>query len=149
VFVLERLSFYLDEQFDVPRYVPDHEYHALGAWLIADISAEFLVCLDALAMADDVRRGREPFEEWSSDGYEVRFTPETFFVRNVLPGRPLSTYPMGYVRDTLEDYWRFLRSLPESRLVREYRPDLPEWQAALLRWEEKWQLTHPYRGRLF
>ncbi len=38
---------------------------------------------------------------------------------------------------------------PERPAVREHRPDLPEWQADLLRWEEKWGRTHPYRGRLF
>jgi hypothetical protein len=146
---VQTLSFYLDERFRVPRFLPDHEYNALGAWLTADVSGYFSVCLDALAMADDVLNGREPFEEWSSDGYEVRFTAETFFVRNLWTGNPPGAYPMDYVRDTIEDYWAFLRSRPPSRLVREYRPDLPEWEADLLQWEEKWGMTHPYRGRLF
>jgi hypothetical protein len=58
-------------------------------------------------------------------------------------------FPADVARAAIEDYWRFLVAQPERPAVREYRPDFPEWQADLLRWEEKWGRTHPYRGRLF
>jgi hypothetical protein len=42
------------------------------------------------------------------------------------------------VQAAIEDYQRFLVAQPERSVVREYRPDLPEWQADLLRRDEKW-----------
>jgi hypothetical protein len=146
---VDKMMFFADEKSGGPRFRTDGTYSALGEWLLSDISASFLICLDALAMADDVLHGRDPFEEWSSDNFEVTFTPETFSARNLWTGTPAGVYPMAYVRDTLEDYWTFLVGRPRRALVREYRPDLPEWHADLLLWEQTWHLTHPYRGRLF
>ncbi|WP_446218102.1 hypothetical protein [Micromonospora sp. IBHARD004] len=137
-------------QFNLPAYqVKDDRYTTLGVWLITDISRQFLVCLDGLAMIDDVAAGRAPFEEWSSDKFEVEFTQQGVLLQNQWLEHQRGEYTVDEVRDALESYWRYLVSLPERELIREYRPDLPEWQAALLRWEEKWGLTHPYRGRLF
>ncbi|MCM0675755.1 hypothetical protein NCC78_13800 [Micromonospora phytophila] len=139
------------DQFRLPLFhVEDKKYEPLGAWLITDISTYMLVCLDALAMIDDVAHGRAPFEEWSSENYDVAFTPEGVSVRNQWVETEQGTYSVDEVREALEEYWSFLRGSPENPdLVREFRPDLPQWQAALLRWEEKWGLSHPYRGRLF
>lgn len=138
------------DQFNLPLYhVDDKKFDALGEWVTTDVSRFFLVCLDALAMADDVANGRPPFEEWSSENYEVTFTPQSFRVTNLwVPGAE-GEYPVDEVREVIEEYWRFLVSQPERDVVREYRPDLPEWEANLLRWEEKWERTHPYRGRFF
>jgi hypothetical protein len=69
-------------------------------------------------------------------------------VRAVLPGRIENLEPAPSLL-RLEDYWRFLVAQPERPAVREHRPDLPEWQADLHWWEEKWGRAHPYRGRLF
>jgi hypothetical protein len=57
--------------------------------------------------------------------------------------------PADVARAAIEDSWRFLVAQPERPAIRAYRPDLPEWQADLLRWEEKRGRPHPYRGRLF
>ncbi|GGK79614.1 hypothetical protein [Mangrovihabitans endophyticus] len=40
-------------------------------------------------------------------------------------------------RTAIEDYWQFLVAQPQPQAIREYCPDLPEWQADLLRWEER------------
>ncbi|MDR7278977.1 hypothetical protein [Catenuloplanes atrovinosus] len=138
------------DQYNAPIYhATDERYELLGQWAMMDISRYFLACLDALAMIDDVTHGRAPFEEWSSDNYEVTFTSSTFAVsNNWIPGRSQS-YPIDVVRSVVEDYWRFLVEQPERNVTRQYRPDLPEWQAGLVRWEEKWGRPHPYRGRFF
>jgi len=61
-----------------------------------------------------------------------------------------ATYPIDEVREALEGYWRFMASLPDNhRIRREYRPDLPEWQAALLYREDRHGRPHPYGDRLF
>jgi hypothetical protein len=145
------IRFSVDQQYRLPLFdVDDQKYRALGAWLIADISKHMLVCLDALAMIDDVANGRPPFEVWSSENYDVAFTPQGLTFSNLWLDGEGGHYSVNEVREALEAYWRFLSSQPEDRnLVREYRPDLPEWQADLLRWEEKWERPHPYRGRLF
>jgi hypothetical protein len=143
------IDFSIDQHHRPSPHLTDKRDERLAEWVIADISHHFIVCLDALAMADDVARGRPPFEEWSSDNYEVSFTPSTFTVsNNWIPGSE-ATYPMDQVRAVIEDYWRFLVGQPERTVVRQYRPDLPEWEASLVRWEEKWGRTHPYRGRFF
>ncbi|WP_239542185.1 hypothetical protein [Micromonospora terminaliae] len=101
-------------------------------------------------MIDDVSNGRRPAEEWSSDKFEVRFTPELVSLENLWLEGQHGEYPVAEVREVLERYWRFLVSTPErTHLIREYHPDLPQWQADLLLWEETWQRPHPYRGRLF
>ncbi|MEU1842320.1 hypothetical protein [Micromonospora sediminicola] len=137
--------------FGLPLFqATDARYEALGVWLASDISVYFRVCLDALAMIDDVSNGRAPFEEWSSDKFDVHFGTHRVTLQNQWLEFQHGEYPVTEVREVLERYWRFLVSLPErTHLVREYRPDLPQWQADLIRWEETWKLPHPYRGRLF
>ncbi|WP_240669957.1 hypothetical protein [Actinoplanes solisilvae] len=140
----------IDPTYRRPVYhVEDQRYDLLGEWLTTDIGTFFLVALDALAMADDVAHGRPPFDEWSSENYAVSFTPSALLITNLwVPGAE-GEFPAGVAREAIEDYWSFLVGQPERDVVREYRPDLPEWQANLLRWEEKWGRPHPYRGRLF
>ncbi|MGC3859363.1 hypothetical protein [Micromonospora chersina] len=144
------MTFSID-QFKLPLYqVDDERYEALGVWLTTDISIYFRVCLDALAMIDDVSHGRQPFEEWSSDKFDVHFTPERVSLQNQWLEFQHGEYPVPEIREVLERYWRFLVSMPErTHLIREYHPDLPQWQADLLLWEETWKRPHPYRGRLF
>ncbi|MEU0152653.1 hypothetical protein [Micromonospora fulviviridis] len=144
------ITFALD-QFGLPVYeADDPRYEALGVWLITDVSRSFLVCLDGLAMVDDVSHGQPPFEEWSSDKFDVTFGSDGVSMRNQWLEYQHGEYTVTEVREVLERYWGFLVSVPErTHLIREYRPDLPEWQAALLRWEERWGRPHPYRGRLF
>lgn len=147
---MSSMTFSID-QFELPLYqVDDERYEALGVWLITDISIYFKVCLDALAMIDDVSHGRPPFEEWSSDKFDVRFTPDRVSLQNQWLEDQHGEYPVPEVREVLERYWRFLVSMPErTHLIREYHPELPQWQADLLSWEETWGRPHPYRGRLF
>ena len=143
------ISFSLN-QYRLPLFhVDDDRYRALGAWIITDISRHMLVCLDALEMIEDVAHGRLPQEEWSSENYEVSFTPQGFSFRNLWLSDDTGQYTVDEAREAFEEYWRFLVSLPERGFIREYRPELPEWQADLLRWGEKWGRTDPYRGRLF
>ena len=144
------VSFTMDPRFNRPSFqAADRRYDLLGEWMIADLSRFFLVVLDALAMADDVARGQQPFEEWSSENYEVSFTPSALRIANMwVPGAE-GEFPADVARAAIEDYWQFLVAQPERPVVREFRPDLPEWEASLVRWEEKWGRVHPYRGRLF
>ena len=144
------IAFSLDG-FRLPLYeVADQRYETLGVWLISDISIYFRACLDALEMVDDVSNGRRPAEEWSSDKFEVGFTPERVSLQNLWLEGQHGEYAVPEVREVLERYWRFLVNTPErTHLIREYHPDLPQWQADLLLWEETWKRPHPYRGRLF
>jgi hypothetical protein len=144
------VSLRIDPTFRRPVYqVEDQRYDLLGEWLTTDLGTFFLVTLDALAMTDDVARGEPPFDEWSSENYAVSFTPSALRIANLwVPGAE-GEFPADVARAAIEDYWRFLVAQPERSVVREYRPDLPEWQANLLRWEEKWGRPHPYRGRFF
>jgi hypothetical protein len=144
------ISFAAD-QYGLPTYqTADPKYQTLGAWLIGDVSNYPLVALDALAMVDEVSKGEEPFEPWSSENYDVAITPSGVTINNIWVESERGQYSLSEVREALESYWRFLASRPENpHLVREYRPDLPTWEADLLSWEEKWERTHPYRGRLF
>ncbi len=147
---MSSMTFSID-QFKLPLYqVDDQRYEALGVWLITDISIYFGVCLDALAMIDDVSNGRPPFEEWSSDKFDVNFTPERVSLQNQWLEDQHGEYAVAEVREVLERYWCFLVSMPErTHLIREYHPELPQWQADLFQWEETWGRPHPYRGRLF
>src|SRR5690606_25439215 len=125
--------------------VPGNEL--LVAWLVSDISAKHQVCLDALAMLDDVSKGREPFEEWDSEGYEVKFEPSGLRLRCYWGDESTGSYSLEEARKGLEEYWLFLQSIPENpRAVRSFRPDLPTPTASLLMWERTWQRRHPYRG---
>ncbi|MFC3493468.1 hypothetical protein [Glycomyces rhizosphaerae] len=121
----------------------------LAGWIATDIGPSFRVLLDALAMIDDVQSGRPPFEEWSSDGYDVQFSPNGVTVQSLRGSRRRAEYPLAEARQALEDFWSFLSGQPErSNVRRQFRPDLPEWKADLLQWERTWNLRHPYRGRL-
>lgn len=145
------MSFSLD-QLNLPLYqAEDEKYRPLGTWIIGDISIYKIVCLDALAMLADVSAGRPPFVPWDSENYTVNFAPTGVSIQNNwVEGELGATFTIAEVREAVEDYWRFLASIPENPdLAREYRPDLPEWQADLLRWEEKWSRRHPYHGVLF
>jgi hypothetical protein len=144
------MSFSLDE-WRLPLYqAEDGKYQPLGAWIITDISIYRGACLDALAMLADVAAGRPPFEPWDSENYTVRFTPTEVSIQNGWVEHENVDFSVADVREAIEEYWRFLAGVPDNpNLVREYRPDLPEWEAALLRWEEKWGRSHPYRGILF
>lgn len=144
------VSLRIDPTFRRPVYqVEDQRYDLLGEWLTTDLGTFFLVTLDALAMADDVARGEPPFEEWSSENYAVSFTPSALLITKTWVPGAKGEFPADVARAAIEEYWLFLVALPERSVVREYRPDLPEWQANLVRWEEKWGRAHPYRGRLF
>ncbi len=129
--------------------VADHRFGPLADWLITDISREPSILLDALAVIDDAMHGDEP-EDWGSDNYEVAVTTDGFTVTNLYFPESVGRYALPEVRAALEEYWHFfLLAAPSRGLIREYRPDLPEWEAALLRWEERWHRRHPSRGRLF
>ena len=144
------IKFSKDEQGLSLFHVDDPKYRALGAWIITDISVYMQVALDALAMIDDVSKGDEPFEPWSSEHYDVAFSRQGLKFRNQYVETEEGEYSLAEAREAIEEYWRFLSSQPENpHLEREYRPDLPQWQADLLQWEEVWERTHPYRGRLF
>ena len=128
----------------------DGKYQPLGAWIITDISVYKGACLDALAMIADLSAGRPPVEEWSSENYTVHFAPEGVRLQCDWVEQERGVFTLAEVREAVEAYWRFLVSIPDNpALIREYRPDLPEWQAYLLQWEETWQRSHPYRGVLF
>jgi hypothetical protein len=51
--------------------------------MLADISANLPVCLDALEMIDDVAAGRPLAEEWSSEHYDVTFASDAVTLRNL------------------------------------------------------------------
>lgn len=137
--------------YNLPTYhIKDDRYMTLGVWLITDISIYLQTCLDGLAMLDDVIHGREPFEEWSSDKFDVSFRPDGVTLQNLWLEDQHGEYSIEETREALESYWVFLMNTPEDKaLIREYHPELPQWQADLLQWEETWGRPHPYRGRLF
>ncbi len=59
-------------------------------------------------------------------------------------------YSLDEVRPVLEDYWRFLLTIPERPgTYRAFWPELSLPEAHLLLWEQTWGRPHPYRGRLF
>jgi hypothetical protein len=82
------VSFRMDPEFNRPDYqVTDARYDLLAEWAVTDLGTFFFVVLDALAMAAEVARGEEPFDEWSSENYEVSFTPSVLRLRNLwVPG---------------------------------------------------------------
>ncbi|GIF73262.1 hypothetical protein [Asanoa siamensis] len=142
------ISFSLD-RYNLPLFeAADARHTALGSWITGDISVYFPVCLDALAAVDDAANGR-PVEPWSSDNYHVSIDANGLRFNSPYSSQE-GDYPLSEVRPVLEDYWRFLVARPENPdLVRPYWPELPEWQAELLLWEQTWERRHPYRGRLF
>jgi len=129
--------------------VDDQRYRALGAWAIVDISLLMGVCLDALALVDDVANGR-PAQPWSSEHYDLTLTSDGVTFSNRWSEEEHGHYSLAEFRETVERYWEFLANLREDPdMVREYWPELPQWHAELLLWEKTWQRQHPYRGRLF
>ena len=144
------MSFSLDS-FKLPLYeANDSRYLPLGSWITTDITIYKGVCLDALAMIADISAGRPPFEEWDSENYAVSFTPTQVEIQNQWVEHEHGVFSVPEVREAVEDYWKFLVSLPDSPdLIREFRPDLPEWQAELMQWETRWGRPHPYRGTFF
>ncbi|WP_202124920.1 hypothetical protein [Actinomadura physcomitrii] len=145
------LTFSLDEYYRLPLFEVDDERHrALGGWITTDISIYKRTCLDALAVVADLVAGQPPSEEWSSENYEVAFGPWGLRFQNVWGPDQRGEYTLAEVKEAVEEYWTFLASIPDNpRLIREYRPDLPEREAELLLWEETWERPHPYRGVLF
>jgi hypothetical protein len=144
------MSFSLDN-LRLPLYqAEDGKYQPLGAWIITGISIYKGVCLDALAMIADVSAGRPPFEDWDSENYTVSFAPMGISIQNNWVEHEHGIFTVAEVRDAVENYWRFLVGIPDNpNLIREYRPDLLEWQAAVIQWEERWGRPHPYKGILF
>jgi hypothetical protein len=143
------MRFRMDEFFGpvVEGMAPGQE--VLAGWIATDIGSSFRVLLDALAMADDARSGRVPFGEWSSDGYDIAFSPSDVTVQSLHGSRRRADYRLPEAQQALEDLWTFLTRRPERVNVRRgFRSDLPEWQADLLQWEDTWKRPHPYRGRL-
>lgn len=140
--------FSLDPKFGVIAESISSGSEALVAWLLADIGGTHEVCLDALATIDDVAAGRE-FEPWSSDAYEVTIAGSGLTLKYEWEDRIEGKYTLDQARTAVEEYWRFLQSLPEHpTVVRNFRPDLPTAVAAVLSWERTWQRPHPYRGRI-
>lgn len=143
------MRFRMDDFFGPVVDDPPPGQKILAGWICTDVGLHFRALLDALAMVDDVKQGRPPFEPWTSEGYGVAFTTEGVTIRSLHGERESATYNVDDVATMLEEYWHFLAGLPErSDSPRPFRPDLPEWQARLLLWEESWELRHPYRGRL-
>jgi len=129
--------------------VEDQRYRALGAWAVVDISLLMGVCLDALAMVDDVSTGR-PAEPWSSEHYDLTLTTQGVTFSNYWADDEQGHYSLPEFRETVENYWSFLASRPEDpAIVRDFWPELPAAQAEVKLWEQTWQRQHPYRGRLF
>ncbi|MDN3243834.1 hypothetical protein [Glycomyces tritici] len=139
----------MDDYFGPVAVDPVEAQQVLAGWICTDIGVPFRILLDALAMIDDVAHGRPPYDEWSSEGYAVAFTPSGVSIRSLHGDRRSATYSVEEVRSALEDFWAFRVRQPERANVRrEFRPDLPEWKADLLRWEDTFKQRHPYRGRL-
>lgn len=143
------MTFSLDD-FRLPCCSADDErMQRLGNWITTDVSIYKGVCLDALATVADVEAGR-PVEPWDSENYTVDFSDSRVSIQNQWVEMERGEFSIAEVRETVVDYWEFLVAIPDNPdLVREFRPDLPEWQAALLRWEQTWKRPHPYRGTLF
>jgi hypothetical protein len=146
---MSQMTFSLDD-FRLPYCLSDDErLQRLGNWITTDISIYKGVGLDALATLADVAAGR-PVEPWDSENYAVEFSGDTVSIRNQWVEADHGEFSIAEVRGAVEDYWQFLVAIPDNPdLIREFRPDLPEWQAALLMWEQTWRRPHPYRGILF
>lgn len=143
------ISFALDD-FRLPYCKAENDrLQRIGNWITTDISIYKGVCLDALATLADAAAGKQT-EPWDSENYTVTFLGSTLRIQNDWVESERGDYDLAEVREAVEDYWRFLVSIPDNpNLVREFRPDLPEWQAALMMWEKTWDRPHPYRGSLF
>ena len=143
------MTYALDEfKLPIVTTVADPRFGELAEWLITDVSRDRLTLLGALAMIDDVQRGEEA-EPWDSDNFAVTVTSDGFTVANKYFVDSFGQYSLAEVRTALEEYWRFLFQAGDRGLVREFRPDLPEWEADVLLWEQIWKRPHPSHGSLF
>ncbi|MFI0374377.1 hypothetical protein ACH35V_41515 [Actinomadura sp. 1N219] len=147
---MPEITFAIRPEYGAPYCLADDpRMQTLGNWMTTDISIYKSVCLDALATVADAEAGR-PTEPWDSDNYEVHFSSSAMSFQNKWVETTHGEYTITEAREAIEDYWRFLVSIPDNPdLIREFRPDLPEWQADLLQWEDSWKRPHPYRGKLF
>lgn len=141
------VSFFTDDS-GSPYYRADSDHYVpLGLWLIMDLSSSYSRCLGLLSMVDDVAAGRSASEEWEGEGFDATITKAGVALRdNYQPSRR-GRYSLDEVRAAAEDYWSYLRGRGEGGAIRSFRPDLPEYLADLLMWEQEWG-PHPYRGRL-
>jgi hypothetical protein len=142
------LTFRDDETFGPVAVDAPSRHRQLAAWLASGIGHDFKGCLDALELVDDALNGRAQTDEWGGEGWTVRFGTDALHLGHRYGNEPEAVIDLGQAREAIEDFWRFLTGLPERRIKRRFRPDLPEWQADLLQWEESWNRRHPYRGRL-
>lgn len=125
------------------------KYRPLGAWVISEIGKIPGICLDALAIVDDAKKGR-PVEPWTSKSYDVVIDADGIRFQNFYVDVESGSYTLDELRDVVEDYWQFLATIPEAPgTYREYWPELPRPEAEVLLWEQVWKRQHPYRGRLF
>ncbi|TDX08400.1 hypothetical protein [Kribbella sp. VKM Ac-2566] len=143
------IRYTLDDRFRLPVFwADDHRYQVLGSWIVTDVGHTPSGALAALAVIEDVANEVESAEELSGEGYTVtRLADDLKFTPELASGE--AKYTIDEVREALEDYWEFISRLPDNATIREYRPDLPGWQAALLMWEEQHGRPHPYGDRLF
>lgn len=138
---------YFTDQYGMPRYEADDKaYWPLGVWLVSELRSNFAAVLDALDSIHQALEGIEP-EEWEGESVEAKFTPKELILIDY--DGTEARYPMAEARAEVERYWRFLlgRS-PMPGTQRLLRPDLPEHEAYLLQWEQRWNKQHPYRGKL-
>lgn len=142
------LNFRFDDLFGPVAVDVPNEYQALAAWLSTDVGHDFKACLDALEMVDDALNGRVPEDEWDSEGWSVAFGLDALRLKHRYGEDPEAVYGLQQAREAIEDFWRFLTNLPERKVKRQFRTDLPEFQADLLQWEDSRQRRHPYRGRI-
>jgi hypothetical protein len=143
------IRYCLDERFQLPTFsVDDERYEVLGAWIMTDVEYALSGAVGALALIDDVANEIASAEELGGEGYAVAQVSDGLEFRPEL-ARGTATYTVDEVREALEGYWEFLSRLPERPTIREYRPDLPEWHAVVLWWEEDSGRRHPYGDWLF
>ncbi|TMR24798.1 hypothetical protein ETD86_03445 [Nonomuraea turkmeniaca] len=142
------MHFYQDSDRSIKFRTEDPELVDLGLWLSFDMGFSFDCCLDALARVDDVLSGRSQTAGYDGNDYEVSMSNLAAVFAHI-GGPPPTSCPMPTVKSAVEEYWRFLLTLPENPdVIRSYRPELPWHLAALLWWEEYWKRPHPYRGRI-
>jgi hypothetical protein len=146
------MTFYLSDT-GTPRFTIDpqnyEKYRALGSFVTGELGKMHGGALDALAMIDDAREGRE-VEPWGSDSYSVVIDATGLWFENEYSPTERGRYTLDEFADVMEAYWRFLAALPEvPGAKRQYWPELPWPEAEVMLWEKVWKRTHPSRGRLF
>ncbi|MGP3920577.1 hypothetical protein [Nonomuraea sp. 10N515B] len=145
------MHFYQDSDRSIKFCTEDPEPPGLadlGMWLTFDMGFSFDCCLIALCAVDDALSGRSETAGYGGNLYDIDMSKETAVFAYVDDSPPTSV-PMAAVKSAVEEYWRFLLTLPQGpQMIRTYRPDLPWHLGALLWWEEHRERPHPYRGRL-